>query len=301
MSGKQQPLVSLVTINYNQTNVTKELLHSLRKISYSRIEIIVVDNASKDKTCLELSYEFPEIKLIRNEKNLGFSGGNNTGIRIASGDYILLINNDVEVTPGFLEPMVEIFEKEPFTGMVSPKIVYHNRNELIQYAGSAGINLWTGRGEKTGSNETDKGQYDFIKETHLVHGACMMVSRRLIEKVGLLHEDYFLYYEEHDWAEHAKKQGFKIFYSGKSKIYHKESISTGRNSPLKTYYLTRSRLIFLKRNTPFPKNISSLIFFILLAIPKNILKFLSRMDFKNLRAFSEAILWHVGWKSKTLR
>lgn len=297
METKIYPLVSLVTINYNQTEVTRELLRSLKKITYPHLEIIVVDNASEDDSCLSLKQEYPEITLIQNKTNLGFAGGNNTGIRIAKGEYILLINNDVEVTTGFLEPLVDVFHSHPKAGMVSPKIVYHNRNELIQYAGSNGINPWTGRGKKIGGLEQDNGQYDYTAETHLVHGACMMVSRELIRKIGLLYEDYFLYYEEHDWAEHAKRQGFKIFYTGRSKIYHKESISTGKNSPLKTYYLTRSRLMFLKRNTTFPKNISSLAMFILLAIPKNIFMFLSKLDFKNLKAFSAGILWHIGWKS----
>lgn len=298
MKSDRLPLVSLITINFNQTDVTRELLQSLRNITYPSIEIIVVDNASNDDSCLQLKEEFPEIKLIWNKVNLGFSGGNNCGIREATGEYIMLINNDVEVMPDFLEPMVQVLQTKPDAGMVSPKIVYHNRQELIQYAGSEGINPWTGRGRKTGQNETDSGQYDHTKETQLVHGACMMVSRAMIKKVGLLHEDYFLYYEEHDWAEHAKKSGFKIYYVGQSKIYHKESVSTGRNSPLKTYYLTRSRITFLKRNTSFPKNISSMLLFVLLAIPKNILKFASRMDVKNLKAFSEAILWHVGRKTQ---
>lgn len=298
MKPKKYPLISIVTINFNQINTTRELLHSLRKITYPNIEIIIVDNASENDDCRKLPEEFPEIKLICNEKNLGFAGGNNTGIRTATGDYIMLINNDVEVTPGFLEPLVEVFDRDPKAGMVSPKIVYHNRNELIQYAGSEGINPWTGRGRKIGRSEIDQGQFNHVKETQLAHGACMMVNKKFIQEVGLLHEDYFLYYEEHDWAEHAKRKGFKIYYTGKSKVYHKESTSTGRNSPLKTYYQTRSRIIFLKRNSSFPQSVSALAMFIFLAIPKNILKFLAKLDFKNLKAFSDGILWHVGWKSQ---
>ncbi len=294
---KRQPLVSLVSIIYNSTEVTKDLLRSLRNITYPRIEIIIVDNGSVDRSSFTLKEDFPEITLIREEKNHGFSGGNNIGIRASKGEYILLINNDVEVTPGFLEPMLEVFEKDPKAGMVSPKIVYHNRGELLQYAGSNGINPWTGRGRKRGNKEVDRGQYDFVRETELVHGACMMVPRSMINKAGPLYEDYFLYYEEHDWAERAKKHGYKIYYAGTSKIYHKESVSTGKESPLKSYYMARNRIMFLRRNVSYPAFFTSLLIFILLAAPKNIIQYTARARFLNLKAYVRGILWHLGVQS----
>lgn len=290
----KMPLVSVISINYNQTEMTRAFLNSMRQVTYPKLEIIIVDNASMGSDVDALLKEFPEIILIKNPQNLGFSGGNNTGIKRAKGEYFLLINNDVEVVPDFVQPLVEVFQQNREAGMVSPKIIFYNREERIQYAGSEGISKWTGRGKKRGYNQIDTGEYNGTRETALVHGACLMVSREVVNTVGLMHEDYFLYYEEHDWASHTRKKGFKIFYSGKSKIYHKESISTGKNSPLKTYYLTRSRLMYIKRNNNPVGIVTSLLFFLCFSVPKHIAVHLSRMDFANLRAFLKGIFWHCN-------
>ncbi|MEX1240910.1 MAG: glycosyltransferase family 2 protein, partial [Cyclobacteriaceae bacterium] len=132
------PLVSIITVNYNQTQVTRELLASLRNITYPSVEIFVVDNGSIDDSILSLREEFPDINIIQTNSNLGFAGGNNVGIKASRGEFILLLNNDVEVTPRFLEPMVEIFERYPKAGMASPKVLYPD-GKTIQYAGARSI------------------------------------------------------------------------------------------------------------------------------------------------------------------
>jgi GT2 family glycosyltransferase/carbonic anhydrase/acetyltransferase-like protein (isoleucine patch superfamily) len=279
------PLVSIITINYDQTEVTRDLLISLRKISYSKVEIIIVDNGSRDDSILNLRNDFPEINIIQTKKNLGFAGGNNVGFRIAKGEYIVLVNNDVEVTPNFLEPLVETFQLNPQCGLASPKIIFFDRNEVIQYAGSNKISPYTGRGDRQGYLEMDGGQYNSINETQLGHGACLMVSRDLIKRIGNMPEFYFLYYEEHDWTERAKSIGFKVFFVGTSKIYHKESISTGKNSPLKTYYLTRNRILFLRRNSSLIQRIVSYFFIVFIATPKNLFDFILQRDVPNLKAY----------------
>lgn len=294
MKAVSYPLVSVVTINFNQTAVTRDLLVSLRNITYPAIEVIVVDNGSRDTSVQSLKQEFPEINLIVTGKNLGFAGGNNVGIKDAKGEYILLVNNDVEVTPGFLEPLVETLQQQPKAGVASPRIVYHNRQELIQYAGAIKINPYTGRGKKLGYLETDTNQYNTIQETELGHGACLLTSRDVLEKVGLLPEVYFLYYEEHDWTEQVKRAGYKVYYVGTSKVYHKESISVGKNNPLKTYYLTRNRILYLKRNTKGVTQLSSMLFFFILSVPKDIAKFLLQLDFPNLKSYLQGISWHLN-------
>lgn len=294
---EELPLVSIVILNYNKTLLTRELLISLRRITYPEVEIILVDNASADRTFLQLKDEFPEINIICSKKNLGYAGGNNLGIKSASGSLILLINNDVEVARGFLEPMVDLFLANPKTGMVSPKIVYFNRGEAIQYAGSDGINPWTGRGKKNGFRETDNGQYNYIKSTALVHGACLLVSRKLIEEVGMLDESYFIYYEEHDWAERAKQKGYQLFYAGTSKIYHKESMTMVKDSPFHSYYMSRNRLLFLRRNVPYPAFLTSASLFLFFAVPKKLLMLCVRANFSSLKAYMRGVLWHVGVKA----
>ncbi len=293
MKNPDYPLVSIVTVNYSQTNVTRDLLTSLRNITYPSIEIIVVDNGSADDSIKVLKDEFPEIKLILAGKNTGFAGGNNIGIKAGTGDYFLLINNDVEVTPGFLEPLVDCFQKNPKVGIASPKIVYFNRDEKIQYAGSSKINHFTGGGKRLGYLEKDHGQYDFEGKTELAHGACLLTRKTILESVGLLPEIYFLYYEEHDWTENVKRNGYDVYFVGTSKIYHKESISTGKNSPLKTYYLSRNRILFAKRNCSRFEYFLSTLYILIIAAPKNLLSFLFKGDTENLKAYMRGLLWHT--------
>jgi GT2 family glycosyltransferase len=137
------PLVSVISINYNQARVTCDMVASLRRITYPNLEIIVVDNASPSDNPDIIKEEFPEVNLIKSAQNLGFAGGNNLGIAQAKGEYLLFLNNDTEVEPDFLEPLVELFENNPKAGIASPKIKYFDGEHLIQYAGSRGINPWT--------------------------------------------------------------------------------------------------------------------------------------------------------------
>jgi GT2 family glycosyltransferase len=289
------PLVSIITVNYNQTQVTRELLHSLRMITYPAVEIFVVDNGSPDDSISSLALEFPEIELIMTGKNLGFAGGNNVALRRAKGDFCLLINNDLEVTAGFLEPLVETLTKNARAGLASPKILYFERSELIQYAGATRISAFTGRGKKIGHLQPDNGQFDSVRNTDLGHGACLLISRRVINAIGLLPEEYFLYYEEHDFTEKAKSNGFEVYYVGTSKVYHKESISIGKNSPLKTFYQTRNRILYIKRNSSFATLIISLVFFLTIAVPKQMIRYLIQKDTANLRAYLRGIFSHVNY------
>ncbi|GHB49763.1 glycosyltransferase family 2 protein [Mongoliitalea lutea] len=295
-SPNQYPLVSIITINFNQLDFTIELLESLQVISYPAIEIIVVDNASKEDPTEKINHSFPKVKVIRCDKNLGFAGGNNQGIVAATGKYLLFLNNDTEVEKDFLEPLVTFFEQTPNAGAVSPKIKYYlsqNKN-LIQWGGSAGINELTVRGKVRGGQEEDIGQYDDIFKCELVHGAAMMIPFDVVLKSGLMPDIYFLYYEEHDWIERIKKKGYDIYYLGKSTVYHKESMSVGKNSLLKTYYLNRGRLIFTRRNRSGLKKILSLLFFVLISFPKNALLFILRKETAHLKAFWDACVWNLS-------
>lgn len=287
------PLVSIITINYNESQVTLDMLESLKGLTYSNYEVIVVDNASPNDAPDIIKQKFPGVKLIKSEKNLGFAGGNNLGVQAAKGEYLLFINNDTEVPADFIQPLVETLQEDHAIGMVSPKIKFHWDSSLIQYAGYTPMNHWTIRNNSIGYHEKDNGNYDQEGETESIHGAAMMVPKRVIDDVGMMTEIYFLYYEEHDWAEMIKRAGYKIYYQPKSFILHKESLSTGKFSPLKTYYIARNRIVFARRNFNPLQLFVSLLFQFFISIPKNTLTFLFKRQFKHLKAFWQAILWNV--------
>ncbi|MEI7490924.1 MAG: glycosyltransferase family 2 protein [Bacteroidota bacterium] len=288
------PMVSIITVNYNQPEVTLAFLDSIKKISYPSYEIIVVDNASPTKKPAILKEKHPDIILIESKENLGFAGGNNLGIRVAKGKFHLLINNDTEVDPGFIEPLVSKLQLDPSLGVVSPKIRYFYHPELIQYAGFTAINPITVRNRGIGFQETDKGQHDRDSYTEYAYGAAMMIPLEVMKKVGLMADIFFLYYEEMDWMQRIKDAGYKIGYVHNSLIFHKDSITTGTMSPLKIYYLNRNRLLYLRRNVHGPLFILALIYQFLVAVPKNILVFLMKGQFKLFKAYKNAIGWQIS-------
>ena len=212
------------------------------------MEVIVIDNASTQDEASIIQKQFPQVKVIRSEKNLGFAGGNNLGIKESKGDYIFLINNDTIFKDFDVYSLINRFKTSPNIGIVCPKIRFAWANTPIQYAGYTPLSKITIRNQAIGFGEIDNGQYDTALPTPYAHGAAMLIKREAMEKVGLMPEEYFLYYEEIDWSLMFTKADYEIWYDPTCTIYHKESQSTGQNSPLRTYYITRNRLLLVKRN-----------------------------------------------------
>ena len=287
------PLISIIAINYNSANDTVEFLDTVFKTSYPSKEVIVVDNASRENPEQLIKERFPLVTFIRSETNLGFAGGNNLGIKSSRGKYLFFLNNDTLLPANFFEPIISFMDANSDVGMASPKILYSD-DKTIQYVGSVGINPYTGRGKRIAIQEEDKGQYDQCYQTDLAHGAAVVVPRSVIEKVGPKPEEYFLYYEEHDWCEQVKRAGFKVYYIGTSKILHKGSVSIGGlDSPLKVYYLTRNRLLFMRRNFKGVPLFSGLAFFFVFTLPKQTLSFLLRGKIKLLNSFYNGVVWNL--------
>ena len=286
------PLVSMVTVNYNQSAVTCEFLDSIKKISYPNIEIFVIDNASPNDNPDIIKEKYPYIHYLKTKNNLGFAGGNNVALPHCKGKYVLFINNDTEVEPKFLEPMVELLESDKTIGMVSPKIHYFHTPNTFQFAGFTPINPITIRNFAIGFGEIDKGQYDITCETGSIFGAAMLIPTQIIKEVGMMTEVFFLYYEEHDWAEHIKKAGYKIYYQGKSLVLHKEAISTVKDSPFQIFYLNRGRILYARRNSKGLNKLFSFLYMNLLAIPKTAVTYAlkGRLDLSS--AVCKAAWWH---------
>lgn len=284
--------VSIITVNYNQTQVTLDLLMSIQAQDYCYVEVIVVDNASLENPQDEIMEAFPNTVFIRSEQNLGFAGGNNLGIQEATGHYLFFVNNDTVIPSGTISHLVRTFEAYPDNGAVCPLIYYYDFPDITQYAGYTRINTLTGRNKAVGHKEATVMQ-ERVTETAFAHGAAMMVSREVIAKVGPMPEAYFLYYEELDWGAAMHRAGFKIRVDYQAHILHKESVSTGKSSPLKTYFQTRNRILFMRRNFNWWHRALFCLFFAVAAIPKNTLSYLLKNEKEHLRAFLNGIWWNM--------
>lgn len=268
--------VSIITVNFNQRQVNIDFLKSVKSNpSRHALEIIFVDNGSNNTFADDYREIYPEIIYIRSEVNLGFAGGNNLGIEKATGDYILLLNNDTEITSDTIDVLIDEMENNSQIGLLSPLILYYDEPKVIQYAGFSEMNYLTCRNSGIGSMEANNGQFDKVSvETAFCHGAAMMCRRADLDVVGIMADEFFLYYEELDWCEKFKKAGKKIWFTGKTKIYHKESMSVGKESAIKTYFMTRNRMLFIRRNTGFLNTIFFTIYYIFIACTKQIVNYL---------------------------
>lgn len=292
------PLISIISINYKQSAVTNQLLESLRHVTWPRFEVIIVDNDSgDDRNNIDLSDQ--NVTLVCSDENLGFAGGNNIGLAVAKGDFLLFLNNDTEVAPNFLHAMIDAFYITKGVGAVSPKIKYFYSPELIQYAGFTPMNPFTLRMNAIGSKQQDKGQCDIPHETPFAHGCAMMVKREVIEKVGAMPEVYFLYYEEHEWSVKIRKAGYTIMYQPQAVVMHKESVSVQKASTLKTYYINRNRILFMRRNLNFVQQLLASLYLIVFSIPKHIAQYLISRQFNHLQAYCDAVVWNVTHKTKS--
>jgi len=287
--------VSIITVNFNQSLVTEQLLSSIELTNtYPNIEIIVVDNGSKINSVPEWKVKYPGIKFIRSDVNLGFAGGNNLGVKEATGDYLFFVNNDTEFTDGLVQTLADVLDKYAEVGMVSPKIRYFDQPDTLQYVGFTPINYYTCRNYCIGQFEKDNGQYDNITgPTGYAHGAAMMVKRGAIDKAGLMAENFFLYYEEMDWCDHIKKSGYEVWVDTNALIYHKESVSVGKASGLKEYFMNRNRILFIRRNAPLHARLFFYVYFVCVVSPRNVLVYIKKGHKGFTRLLFKAIWWNI--------
>ncbi|WP_134087719.1 glycosyltransferase family 2 protein [Olivibacter sp. XZL3] len=297
-------LVSIISVNYKQPAVTAAFLQSIAAhASNLDLEVIIIDNESEQDLGGYFGNILPKVIYRRVEKNVGFAGGNNRGISIAQGDYLLFLNNDTEITPGMIEALLQVLEADQNVGMVSPLLLYYDNKQLIQYAGYTKMNYLSGRNKQIGYHELNRGQYAGISsETAYCHGAAMMVRKKDLDRVGWMDESYFLYYEELDWCEKFRKSGLRCWFHGEAIIYHKESISVGKESALKTYFMARNRMLFIRKNCALPVVICFSLFFIGVSSFKQTLSFIKKGRGDLIKWHYKGIWWNLTHRkqSKTL-
>jgi GT2 family glycosyltransferase len=244
-----RPLVYIVVLNYNGLEDTLACLASLKRASYPNFRVAVVDNCSSDGSEAAIRSRHPELELIQTGKNLGYAGGNNAGIRRAleqKADYVCLLNNDTEVDPDFLGPLVEWMERDRDTGIAGPKVCDFRDRNIIQATGSK-ANLFLGKFWQINQGKP-RDQVRGVLEVDYVAGACLLIRRSLIEEIGPVPEEYFLFFEETEWCLKARRAGRKVVCVCDSLIYHQGSKTIGKISGTQEYYMTRNQIIFEKRN-----------------------------------------------------
>ncbi|MFN0216344.1 MAG: glycosyltransferase family 2 protein [Saprospiraceae bacterium] len=298
--------VSIITVNYNETATTCALLDSIRRQGYDDVEVIVVDNASRENPTAIFQAQFPEVIFVRSETNLGFAGGNNLALARASGEFLFFVNNDAEIEAGCIERLLQLFENHANIGIASPLICYapdkrtnssfYRPPYRIQYAGMTLVSPFTGRNKTIGEREMDIRQYAEPFRTGYVHGAAMMLPRRVLEQVGAMWEGFFLYYEELDWCERIRKAGFEVWVEPRARVWHKESLTLDKMGTTKTFYLARNRILFMRRNFKGWRLAVFFIFLVLATLPKTCLLFLLKGDFDNLKAFLRGVFTNVRLK-----
>lgn len=247
------PHVTIVILNWNRIADTLECLESLARVDYPSFSIIVVDNGSTDGSPAAIERwgrENLPLALIRNAENLGFVRGSNQGMRhaLAAGtEYVFLLNNDTVVAPDVLELLVATAERSDDIGMVGPKIYQYGKDSILDSAGTRTI-PWLAQGFLIGHGNVDHGQYDDPGDLPYVTGTALLVKRTVLEKVGLMDEDYFCYFDDFDWGVKAREAGYRLLFVPKAVVHHKGSRTAGFNSPFYIHHMARSRILFARKN-----------------------------------------------------
>ena len=228
-----------------------------------------MDNASREDEAVKIQALYPSVTTIRSDENKGFSGGNNLGIKAARGQYLFLINNDTYIESDGIAYLIERLESHPEIGAASPKIRFAFPPQDIQFAGFTPLSPIALRNKGIGFGCPDDGTFDTPCPTPYLHGAAMIIKREVIGKAGMMPEIFFLYYEEIDWSTSMSRAGYELWYEPRCTVFHKESQSTGQLSKLRTYYLTRNRLLYARRNLKGANRFLSILYQSIVAAGKN--------------------------------
>ncbi|HKP12224.1 MAG TPA: glycosyltransferase family 2 protein [Blastocatellia bacterium] len=250
---QDHPLVYVIILNWNNFEDSKRCLESLRAATYASLEVIVVDNGSADGSGERLREQFPDLRFIFNEKNLGFARGCNVAIRAALEDercaYVLLLNNDAVVSPHFLEKAIETAEADRRIGMVGGKIFQAPNSPVLSYAGGY-VSRWRGQTVVRGFGEIDRGKFEESCEVGFIIGALLLIKREVLERVGLLPEEYFFGVEDLDYSLTVQQQGYKLYYVPQFVAYHMGGGSQSTWIPRYVYNAYRGKLILLEKHLP---------------------------------------------------
>ncbi len=251
-----KPKVAIVILNWNGVNHLRTFLPSVMTSSYPNLEIVVGDNASTDESLTFIEAAYPSIRIIRNNENYGFTGGYNKVLQQVEADYYILLNSDVEVHPGWIEPVIELMESDPQIAVAAPKILDYNKKDHFEHAGAAGgfidsFGYPFCQGRMFYEIEKDNGQYNTSREVFWATGAAMFIKKKCWDEAQGFDERFFAHMEEIDLCWRLKNRGYKVMYCAESYVYHLGGGTLNTENPFKTYLNFRNNLLLLKKNLPF--------------------------------------------------
>lgn len=300
---KANPLVSIITLNWNQTDITCQFLESTRSLNYKNYEILVCDIGSAvDPTNQILRGKYPNTRVLKADAYARSGNDINWAVAQAQGDFILLINNNTIVTENVLDDLLAPFRADSFLGAASPKIRSYHRPEIIQYAGYKRMNIITGKKSIIGARKEDKGQFDTPAYTHGAYSGAMMLKKSMVEENNdVLTQNFFIYFDDSEVSARILKKGYRILYQPKAVVYSKDTVINGQKSAIRVYYSTRNRILFMRRNASTVQLFVFLTVFIFLGVPITSLKFIAKRQFAHLESYFKAIYWNfkrmrLAWK-----
>ena len=290
--GDRSLKVSIIIVNWNGGEDILECLKSVKDIDYPDYEIIAVDNGSTDNSVKEIKGAFPDIKLILNDKNLGFPAGVNVGIKAATGGYILLLNDDTVVARNILKDLVEAMESDPGIGIAGPMILYYSEPDKIW---SAGMQLHLlGYASHIGKG-LNKELFNKSYPVDYMTGCVVLIKKEVIDKIGLLDPEYFLYSEDADFCLRARNAGYRCMYVPSPTVWHKATKEWITN-PAQAYYYMRSAIVFAKKNLTGLKKVIFIASQFLLVFPYNSLRVIKKGDSRLikylLKGLKDGIAYH---------
>ena len=249
------PRVSVVIVTWNALPLLQQCLPSVVATDYPNLEILLADNASEDGSVAWVEETFPDVRVVRHPENWAFCRGNNEAIKHATGEYVVLLNNDVEVPPGWLRPLIAAMEAEPDVGAAQPKLLQYYDRGRFEYAGASGGFLDRFgypflRGRVFFDMEADRGQYDDARDVFWATGAALVLRRSALDEVGLLDELFFMHMEEIDLCWRLWRRGWRVRVVPQSVVYHIGGGSLPQGNARKVYYNFRNGLLLLYKNLP---------------------------------------------------
>ena len=296
MSDKKS-IVSIVIPHWNNVDILSECLESISATDFDSVETIVVDNASTDNSVVSVRSNYPNVKLIENEKNYGYAGGCNIGAEAASGDYLIFLNNDTVQDKDWISNLIKTINSNDKIAAVQPKILnYYNRN-IFDYAGGSGghMDIYCfpfARGRIFSFQENDEGQYNNKEKCFWSSGTCFMVRRELFQKAGGFDDSFFAHMEEIDLCWRLYAMGFEVWVEPDSVVYHKNALTLPMHSHKKYYLNHRNSLLMLLGNYSI-KNV------FLIGIPRLILEKIAclysilMLDWRHFTAILRSLFWII--------